>query len=178
MEDTNFEIRAIQQRLWMELPEEERFRRCGEMFTLAKVFAWQRAPIELSPEDKRRFVFREMYGFELPDRRDENDGIDRNKWLNIIYSGFWDYPFAFVVRYKNATYLFHRGDFDDEVDDYPSEYRIFLSNDIDIEKIESNFRIRDGGDLVGTIDMREIEFDPTHREQIYSRLFRKILNEH
>ena len=104
--------------------------------------------------------------------RFEEDG-----WLDIVYSGFWDYPFAFVVRYKEFTYLFARGDFDDELDDYPSEYEVFLRNDIDIEKIEKNFRIEEYGDAVARIDMKQIEFDPTHREKIYSKVFKQIHNE-
>jgi len=67
MEDTNYEIRAVQRQMWLALPEEERFRRCGEMFALAKAFAESRAPADLSENEKRRFVFRELYGFELPD---------------------------------------------------------------------------------------------------------------
>ena len=67
MEDTNYEIRAIQQKMWMDLPEEERFRRCGEMFAFAKAAAEARAPAKLTREEKRRFVFRELYGFELPE---------------------------------------------------------------------------------------------------------------
>jgi len=66
MEDTNREVRAVQQKIWMSIPEEERFRKCGEMFELAKAFALSRAPVGLSPEEERRFVFRELYGFELP----------------------------------------------------------------------------------------------------------------
>jgi hypothetical protein len=67
MEDTSREIRALQHDLWMKLPEEERFRRCGEMFALAKQFAEERAPAGISHEEKRRFVFKELYGFDLPE---------------------------------------------------------------------------------------------------------------
>ena len=67
MEDTSLEIRDLQQKMWMELPEEERFRRCGEMFALAKAFIQERIPAEYSQGDKRRFIFRELYGFELPE---------------------------------------------------------------------------------------------------------------
>jgi hypothetical protein len=52
----------------MTLTEEERFRRCGEMFALAKRFAEARIPDGLTEEQRRRFVFRELYGFELPER--------------------------------------------------------------------------------------------------------------
>jgi hypothetical protein len=75
MEDTSREIKDLQQKLWMALSEEERFRRCGEMFAFAKHLAWSRAPATFSPDDKRRFVFRELYGFELPEHNDLQDGI-------------------------------------------------------------------------------------------------------
>ena len=68
MEDTSYEIRVLQQKMWMTLPEEERFRRCGEMFALAKASAEKRAPAGLSVQEKRNFVFRELYGFDLPNR--------------------------------------------------------------------------------------------------------------
>ena len=68
MEDTSPEIREIQRKMWMSLPEEERFRRTGELFALAKHQAEQRAPKGLSEIERRRFVFRELYGFDLPDR--------------------------------------------------------------------------------------------------------------
>lgn len=55
----------MQQRIWMSLPEEERFRKCGEMFELAKAFAVSRAPAGLSEEELRRFVLRELYGVDF-----------------------------------------------------------------------------------------------------------------
>lgn len=67
MEDTSREIRDLQQKMWMSLPEEERFRRCGEMFALAKAFVRERVPAGMLADDERRFIFRELYGFELPE---------------------------------------------------------------------------------------------------------------
>jgi hypothetical protein len=66
MEDTDRKMRAMQQAFWMSLSEEERLRRCGRLFSTAKRFAEQRAPDHLSAEDKKRFVFKELYGFERP----------------------------------------------------------------------------------------------------------------
>jgi hypothetical protein len=66
MEDTDREVRAIQQRIWMTLPEQERFRRCAELFEIAKEFARLRAPSDLDEEGVKRFVFRELYGFDMP----------------------------------------------------------------------------------------------------------------
>lgn len=65
MEDTDRKVRAIQQRIWMSLPEEERFRKCGEMFELAKAFALKRAPAGLSKSELAKFVLREFYGADV-----------------------------------------------------------------------------------------------------------------
>jgi hypothetical protein len=65
MEDTSREIRALQHAYWMKLPEEERFRRCGELFALAKRSAEERAPEGLTEREKRLFVLRELYGAEF-----------------------------------------------------------------------------------------------------------------
>jgi hypothetical protein len=52
----------------MSLPEEERFRKCGEMFELAKLFIAKRAPANLSEKELSDFVFRELYGRDVPKR--------------------------------------------------------------------------------------------------------------
>lgn len=52
MDDTSKEINVLQHFYWMTLPEEERFRRCGELFALAKQSAAERAPKDLSDEEK------------------------------------------------------------------------------------------------------------------------------
>ena len=69
MEDTDREMRARQQAYWMSLSEEERYRRCGRMFQMVKRFAEARAPFDLTEEEKKRFVFRELYGFDMPERQ-------------------------------------------------------------------------------------------------------------
>ena len=66
MEDTSPEMKAIQQEMWMSLSVEERLRRVGDLYAVAKAFAESRAPVSLSVEERRRFVFRAMYGFDLP----------------------------------------------------------------------------------------------------------------
>jgi hypothetical protein len=71
MEDTSPEIREVQQRIWMSLSEEERFRKGAELFEIAREFARQRAPKDLNEADMKRFVFRELYGFDLPVKRPE-----------------------------------------------------------------------------------------------------------
>lgn len=69
MEDTSPEIRAIQQKMWMSLSVEERLRRVGDLYAVAKAFAESRAPAGLSVEERRRFVFREFHGLTLPEKK-------------------------------------------------------------------------------------------------------------
>ena len=69
MEDTSEEVRALQQAYWMSLSEEERYRRCGRMFQMTKRFVEARAPDGLNPEEKKRFVFKELYGFDMPEKK-------------------------------------------------------------------------------------------------------------
>jgi len=66
MEDTSREIREVQQRIWMSFSESERGRKCAELFELAKRTIEARLPDGLSDEERKGRVFKEMYGFELP----------------------------------------------------------------------------------------------------------------
>jgi hypothetical protein len=68
MDDTSAEVRALQQAYWMTLSEEERYRRCGRMFQMTKRFVEARAPRDLTEDGKKRFVFKELYGFDMPER--------------------------------------------------------------------------------------------------------------
>jgi hypothetical protein len=52
--------------MWNELSVEQRLQRVGNLYCLAKSFAEARAPKHFSAEEKRSFVFREIYGFDLP----------------------------------------------------------------------------------------------------------------
>ena len=79
MEDTSPEMRAVQQRIWMSLSEADRFRKGAEMFELATLLARKRAPAGLSEAEITRFVFKEMYGFEMPRQREGEPPVDRSK---------------------------------------------------------------------------------------------------
>lgn len=65
MDDTSEEIKAMQQAYWMALPEEERFRRCGSLFSLAKRAAENRAPAGMTAYEKKWFVICELYGADF-----------------------------------------------------------------------------------------------------------------
>lgn len=101
--------------------------------------------------------------------------LSENK-LPIIYSGYWDAPLAFVVSYKAETYLFWRGGFDDDLDDYPSKYQVFLVQDVSLEQVKEDWHImwKTEQKFVGKIHYNEVEFDATHRKEIDSSTFDKL----
>lgn len=59
--------------MWNTLSVEQRLQRVGNLYDLAKSFAEARAPKHFSAEEKRCFVFREIYGFDLPVDPKEQD---------------------------------------------------------------------------------------------------------
>jgi hypothetical protein len=73
MDDTSEEIKARQQAYWMALPEPERFRRCGELFALAKQAAAERAPAGLNEEETKWFVISELYGADFVETMRNNN---------------------------------------------------------------------------------------------------------
>jgi len=48
-----------------------------------------------------------------------------NEFLPIRYGGFWDVPSSFITEYKNELYFFERDDFDEDLDDYPPNYKVY-----------------------------------------------------
>lgn len=48
-----------------------------------------------------------------------------NDLLPIFYSGFWDVPHAFYTKLNDDLFLFWRDEFNDEIDAYPSEYKVY-----------------------------------------------------
>ena len=58
-----------------------------------------------------------------------------HRWLPIYYDGFWDVPQAFLATSLiDDLYYFWRGYFDDDLDDYPSTYRVYLVKNTTIDE--------------------------------------------
>lgn len=164
MEDTTRENRKLVYDVVMSKPVEERFLMCARLYEDAKALARIGMPPGLSNTEEKAFVFRRIHG------ADPIDFIE-GEWLDIVYSGFWDYPFAFVVQFEGSVYMFLRGNFDEQLGDYPAGYDVFRNRLIDMRAIHKNFQPTTGGEFVGRIDMREIRFDPSHRQRINSKVF-------
>lgn len=62
MEDTDPEINKIQLEMWLSLSVEERLRRTGKMFSLAKSLVRNSAPKGLTPLEEERYIFKRIHG--------------------------------------------------------------------------------------------------------------------
>ncbi|HRH40618.1 MAG TPA: hypothetical protein PKY82_03160 [Pyrinomonadaceae bacterium] len=111
----------------------------------------------------------------------------RKEFIPIYYCGFWDVPHAFLTEYKGQLFYFQRGYFDDELDDYPPNYQVYIIengglNDflgksdlpiaasysfVNIDRLEQN-------KIIGEIPTRKVIFDETNRKFINSVVFKII----
>lgn len=91
----------------------------------------------------------------------------------IFYSGYYDGPLAFVVSHEGTQYLFWRGYFDDEIDDYPFNYKVYTLPDTLEEDLSSFWENLSHKNKVyiGTIHLHKVIFDPTKRKYIDSATF-------
>ncbi|HEV2912189.1 MAG TPA: hypothetical protein VGX92_02635 [Pyrinomonadaceae bacterium] len=97
--------------------------------------------------------------------------------MNIIYSGFYDAPLAFVVNHEDTQYLFWRGFFDEVLDDYPHEYEVFVLPNLPENEIKESWSCLPDKAVahVGKIHMNQVGFDPTKRQSITTDVFEKVL---
>ena len=95
----------------------------------------------------------------------------------ILYSGFCDFPLAFVTTYENRQYLFWRGFFDEELDDYPKEYEVFILPNFSEEELKELWTVLPQKAIasIGRIGMRRVMFDPTKRQSINVETFERLV---
>ena len=67
MEDTSADVRALVNKTVMSLTAEERLLMCAEMFETVKEFAAERVPAGLSEKERKKAIFKLIYGFEMPE---------------------------------------------------------------------------------------------------------------
>ncbi len=95
--------------------------------------------------------------------------------LKIRYSGFWDFPLAFTTRWGNRLYLFSR-EFDDNQDNYEDRYRVFLLPQWIGEETEAPWQqiMTQTTDFLGEVAVKDVSFDPTHRQEIDAAIFQTL----
>jgi hypothetical protein len=55
------------------------------------------------------------------------------KFIPIHCGGYWSVPNSFLTKYKSDVYLFTRYGFDEELDDYPENYEVYIVKNISLE---------------------------------------------
>jgi len=116
--------------------------------------------------------------------------MNKTKLLPIYYSGFWDVPMAFLTVYKEELFLFRRGTFDEELDDYPPNYTIRLVKNISLDEAYgkhpeipelisfTNYELLLDNPIIGEVKVKDVVFDRTNRKFINAKIFKKLkLNE-
>ena len=95
----------------------------------------------------------------------------------ILYSGFYDAPLAFVTSLENTQYLFWRGFFDEQLDDYPNEYKVFVLPNLSEEQINESWNSLPEKAIgyICKVSMSRVAFDPTRRESIDTSTFDLIV---
>ncbi len=107
------------------------------------------------------------------------------EWLPIHYGGFYDVPEAFLTEYKGELFLFRRY-FDEDLDDYVPNYEVYaVQNTAFNEAFERykaptqavkfhDFALLLKNPLIGKVPVKEVEFDPTNRRFVNSRIFKNL----
>jgi hypothetical protein len=114
--------------------------------------------------------------------------MTENRWLPIYYSGFWDVPQAFLTTSPiDDLFFFWRGDFDDELDDWPLTYKVYRVTNVTMidDMIErrkdypdlitiKNIPLLVENELVGEVPVKGVIFDPTVRKFVHASVFRLL----
>ena len=101
-----------------------------------------------------------------------------SKQARIVYSGFWDVPLAFVVWHEGKQFLFLR-EFDEIIDDYPDEYRVFLLPDIPEHEIKRHWATIENlaTKYLGVVPIKDVNFDQSMREKIDTDVLQRFGND-
>jgi len=100
------------------------------------------------------------------------------KFIPIHYGGFWDVPDSFLTQYKSKVYLFTRYGFDEELDDYPPNYEVYIVENISLENaVKRNLWYPYNYDqkiFIGEIPTKDVIFDWTMKEFVNTAVFDMI----
>ena len=94
----------------------------------------------------------------------------------IIYTGFWDVPLAFVVSHAERQFLFLR-EFDEIIDEYPDNYRVFLLPGIpnrEIKKLWPDIE-QHAIKFLGEVPVKQVNFDKSTRKRIDTSMLQRFV---
>jgi len=100
--------------------------------------------------------------------QDPEDPVN-GEWLTITYRDFYDLPRAFVVEHHGEAFFFDCP-FDEELDDYPSEFRVYrLPSNVAKQLNEGSWGgLADSGQFLGSVPVTRVQFDQSKRQSVHS----------
>lgn len=101
---------------------------------------------------------------------------DMGTYVDFIYSGFWDRPLGFVVNYHGVQLFFSR-EFNEQADDYETEYRVYLLPTIAVSEVQESWQdLRQKAEAyVCSLPMGNIRFDSTFRKSIQTDVLDDVI---
>ena len=101
-----------------------------------------------------------------------------DQWAAIRYGGFYDVPRTFMVSHEGQLFLFDSS-FDDELDDYPDSYRVYLLPQTANADLAYYWGRLPGvaTKFLGGVSVSHVQFDPTKRKAINPAILNELLAE-
>ncbi len=88
-------------------------------------------------------------------------------WYRFVYRDFYDLPRMIVVSLPTGRILLDC-QFDPALDDYPDRYQVYrLPATVDADAADWTSLLV-GAELLGSVSVGEIEFDPSRRASLHS----------
>lgn len=100
-----------------------------------------------------------------------------DQWAAIRYRDFYDVPRIFLVSYDGRQLLFDCA-FDEELDDYPNEYCVYLMPPLTEADLAGSWEQlpRMAKRFLGQVGINEVQFDSTKRNFINASAINQILS--
>jgi hypothetical protein len=93
------------------------------------------------------------------------------------YGGYWDVPRYILLRYRGKLLLL-LSEFDEELDEYPDEYLVYLfpgTDEDSLPPLTLNLLTETPKTQIGRIAIKDVVFDPTRRQELDASCFDGIL---
>ena|SRR5438105_4421716 len=99
-----------------------------------------------------------------------------NRFVPIQYRDFWDVPRIFLVDHKGHLFLFDCP-FDDVVEDYATEYRIYVLPTLDPTELTGSWAglSKKAERFLRKVPIGRVCFDPSKRKEMDSELLEELV---
>jgi hypothetical protein len=99
-------------------------------------------------------------------------------WSTIRYREFYDVPRIFITTHEGKQYLFDCP-FDEELDEYLDRYQVYRLPAISEDELQGSWEDlpERAVNMLGTIPVTQVQFDPTKRNSIDTAVLEDLIAE-